>query len=93
MSRIDHFLDSRSTDYHQCRGEYTLWSAFKSDFLNWQPTPHAWTAKKLRQRLDEENFPVGPGTGNRLVVGNVSDCWQMPRQYVKLKNGTVRLES
>ena len=91
MSQLSKFFDSTVTKYSRCSGEFVLWRDFQAAFYEHNPTT-SWEPAMLRGELNKANHPVGPGSRNRMVVGNVSDTPHKPRQYVKTKNGDVRLE-
>ena len=91
MNPISEFFNSAATIYNRCSGEFVLWRDFQSAFYAHNPTTSLKPAK-LRKELTKASHPVGPGSRNRLVVGNVSDTLCKPRKYVMNKNGDVRLE-
>lgn len=91
VSQLSRFFDSTGTIYSRCPGDFVLWRNFQVAFYAHDSTTE-WEPAKLREELNKVNLPVGPGSRNRMVVGNVSDTRREPRQYIKNKYGDVRLE-
>jgi hypothetical protein len=90
-SQLDKYLDKGI--YQPCDGEYVTLEDFMRDFHEWlvrrKLEPAAWDRQRCFAGL-KAHFPVGAGSQNQTVIGNISKTRTRPYRY-ELQGKKVRL--
>lgn len=86
----------RASPFRACDGRCVFLDAFEEQFYSWlakngREPLLAWSRDRIKDELSQRH-PVGPGSHNKIVIGNMSAETILPPRFVKLEDGRVRLE-